>query len=231
MRIDDMKGKIQSLLLNWPCHAVVMGPRNHFISGDWPGAASRYMEDSLDNPAVVPILIGASGDINPIYGPHIDFVDVNSYAYALEAIGADLGREAIRVSTEIRTSPADKIQGMQKSIFLPGKVDAPNRLHHQAYDPGKDVEVRLSLIRIGNIILCGVNGEVFNQIGVKLKSLSPYPNTFFLTHCNGSCGYLVSDEDIPKGGYEVRSTSASSGAESGIIEGLLGMINSVSSQK
>jgi hypothetical protein len=228
VRIDDAQGNIISLLLNWPCHAVVMGPRNYFISGDWPGAASRFIEDTLNNSVVAPILIGASGDINPIYGPHIDFVDVNSYAYALDAIGYDLGKEAIRVSRDIQTSSTGTIKAIQKSIYLPGKVDEPNRLHHQAYEPGNELEVRLSAIKIGNIIFSGVNGEVFNQIGIKLKNLSPYSNTFFLTHCNGSCGYLVSDEAISKGGYEVRSTSARSGAESGIIEGFLQMINELS---
>jgi hypothetical protein len=228
VRIDDAEGNIISLLLNWPCHAVVMGPRNYFISGDWPGATSRYIEDSLDKSVIAPILIGASGDINPIYGPHIDFVDVNSYAYALDAIGYDLGNEAIRVSRDIQTFSAGTIKAIQRSIYLPGKVEDPNRLHHQAYDPGNDVEVRLSAIKIGNVVFAGVNGEVFNQIGVRLKNLSPYSNTFFLTHCNGSCGYLVSDEAIPKGGYEVRSTSARSGAESGIIKGLLEMINELS---
>ena len=228
VRIDDAEGNILSLLLNWPCHAVVMGPRNYFISGDWPGATSRFIEDSLDKSVIAPILIGASGDINPIYGPHIDFVDVNSYAYALDAIGADLGKEAIRVSRDIQTLPTGTIKAIQKYIYLPGKVEEPNRLHHAAYDPGNDVEVRLSAIKIGPVIFAGVNGEVFNQIGVKLKNLSPFSNTFFLTHCNGSCGYLVSDEAISKGGYEVRSTSARSGAESGIIEGFLQMINELS---
>ena len=228
VRIDDAEGNIMSVLLDWPCHGVVMGPRNYLVSGDWPGATSRYIEDSLGKPVIAPILIGASGDINPIYGPHIDFVDVNSYAYALDAIGYDLGKEAIRVSEDIRTRSTGEIRAIQKSIYLPGKVEEPNRLHHQAYDPGNDVEVRLSALKIGSIIFAGVNGEVFNQIGVKLKNLSPYTNTFFITHCNGSCGYLVSDEAIPEGGYEVRSTRVQSGAESGIIEGLIQLINELS---
>ena len=223
LRIDDPEGNIMSILVNWPCHAVVMGPRNLLISGDWPGAASRYIEDSL-NTTIAPIIIGASGDINPIYGPHIDFVDVNSYAYAINAIGYDLSNEAIRVTNEIKTVGTGEIRSLQKSIFLPGKVEEENRLHHESYDPGNKVEIRLSTIKIGDIILAGVNGEVFNQIGVKLKDQSPYRNTFFITHCNGSAGYLVSDAAIPEGGYEVRSTSAASGAEEGIINGLLEMI-------
>ena len=138
------------------------------------------------------------------------------------------GKKPSGYPVDIKTRSTGTIKAVQKNIYLPGKVDEANRLHHQGYDPGNDVEVRLSAIKIGDIIFAGVNGEVFNQIGVKLKNQSPYSNTFFLTHCNGSCGYLVSDDAIPEGGYEVSSTSARSGAESGIIEGFLQMINELS---
>ena len=70
-----------------------------------------------------------------------------------------------------------------------------------------------------------LNGEVFNQIGVSLRDRSPYKNTFIITHCNGSSGYLVSDKAIAEGGYEVRSTGVRSGTETGITEGLLHIIN------
>jgi len=59
-----------------------------------------------------------------------------------------------------------------------------------------------------------------------------------ITHCNGSSGYLVSDDAFPKagirgsedkyhptGGYEANSTRARRGAEKIIIENLLEMIN------
>jgi len=218
IRIDDDQGNIRTVLLNWPCHGVVLGPRNRLISGDWPGATSTYIEDSLGNEVVVPVLVGASGDINPIYGPHIDFVDVNSYAYALGAIAYDLGNEVIRVTKQIQTRSSGKIDALRKSIFLPGKNE----------DSGNDVEVRLSVIRIGTLIFVGVNGEVFNQIGVKIKNASPYTQTFFITHCNGSCGYLVTDEAIPDGGYEVRVSEAYAGAETSILEALTAMIYELS---
>jgi len=37
------------------------------------------------------------------------------------------------------------------------------------------------------------------------------------THCNGSSGYLVTDESYAIGGYEPTSTRARSGAEQGIM--------------
>jgi hypothetical protein len=36
--------------------------------------------------------------------------------------------------------------------------------------------------------------EVFHEIGLQLKKLSPYSNTFILTHCNGSSGYIPTDK-------------------------------------
>ena len=65
-----------------------------------------------------------------------------------------------------------------------------------------------------------------NEIGLKLKKQSPYKFTFMLTHCNGSSGYLVTDDSYEEGGYEVVSSRIMSGAENGIIENLLDMIYS-----
>jgi hypothetical protein len=79
---------------------------------------------------------------------------------------------------------------------------------------------------------------LFNQISVNMRKQSPCPNTFMITHCNGSSGYFVTDDAFPKpgtlgstdkylptGGYEVNSTSARPGAEKVIIQNLLEMIN------
>lgn len=216
LRIDDDQGRMRAVLVSWPCHGVVLGPRNLLISGDWPGATSTYIEDSLGKEVLAPVLVGASGDINPLYGPHIDYVDVSSYAYAPAAIAYDLGNEVIRVTEKIQTRPSGQIQAMRKQILLPGKK------------PGAEVEVRLSAIRIGTLVFAGVNGEVFNQIGVKVRELSPFSQTFFITHCNGSCGYLVTDQAIAEGGYEVRVSRVLAGAESAITEGLTAMLHEIS---
>ncbi len=65
------------------------------------------------------------------------------------------------------------------------------------------MDVRLSVLRVGNIILTGISGEVFTEIGMKIKEFSPYKFTHVITHCNDSSGYLVSDAAYPKGGYKI----------------------------
>jgi hypothetical protein len=67
---------------------------------------------------------------------------------------------------------------------------------------------------------------------------NPYSNTFMLTHCNGSSGYLITedaypvagvsgyeDKSVPKGGYETNVTKVKTGAEKALIKNLLKMIN------
>ncbi|HBL77163.1 MAG: hypothetical protein A2W90_18665 [Bacteroidetes bacterium GWF2_42_66] len=224
IRINDASGKLISVMVNWPCHGVVLGPRNYLITGDWPGAAATYLEKTLGEDVITPLIIGASGDINPLYGPHIDFEVTNSYAFGKDAIGEDLGKEAIRVANNIRTNGKGKISAIQRVIYLPpkewdGKTRQPESMKNDS------LKVRLSAIKIGNIVLTGVSGEVFNEISVKMRAQSPYTNTFMVTHCNGSSGYLVTDDSYAIGGYEPRSTRAKSGAEKGIIENLLDMIS------
>jgi neutral ceramidase len=236
--VDDKSGNPLAIIMNWPCHGVVLGPKNYLITGDWPGAASRYVEERSGGKLIAPVIIGASGDINPIYGPHIDFENNSSYAYGKDAIGEDLGKESLRVVKDIQKFSSGKIAALQRVISLPAKEKEDGKYLQPESKKDDSLQVRLSAIKIGSIILTGVSGEVFNQISVKMRKQSPYAFTFMITHCNGSSGYLVSDDAYPKpgvtgsqdkyvptGGYEVSSTSVKTGAEKTIIENLLEMIN------
>jgi len=237
IRIDDKSDNHIALLVNWPCHAVVLGPRNYQITSDWPGAAAKFVETGLGSNLVAPIIIGASGDINPIYGPHIDFENNNSYAFGKDAIGEDLANVSMAVMKDIKTNSTASINAVQRVISLEGKPrESTKSLQPDRKDDGT-LKVRLSAVKIGDVILTGVSGEVFNQISVQMRKQSPYKNTFMITHCNGSSGYLVTEDSYPtatqkgyedkyhpKGGYEPGSTRAKTGAEKAIIENLLEMI-------
>ncbi|MCK4966661.1 neutral/alkaline non-lysosomal ceramidase N-terminal domain-containing protein [bacterium] len=210
VRIDDRSKNPIAFMVNWPCHGTTLGPGNYLISGDWPGTSAQFVEKAFDNKAVVQVTAGASGDINPIYGPHIDFS--RGYRFAVDAIGNILGEEAVRVGKEIKTDNRGSVSVIQKIVTLPGKVK----------DKGLDVNV--TLLKIGDIVLVGLSAELFNEIGIKLKEKSPYSNTFILTHCNGSSGYVVTNKSYAKGGYEPNYSKAKIGAEQIIIDAVLDMI-------
>lgn len=226
IRIDDKAGKPLSIIMNWPCHAVVLGPKNYMITGDWPGAASHYVEKEFPENFVAPVTIGASGDINPLYGPHIDFESNSAYSFGKDAIGEDLAKVSMKAAKEMKTFSSGVINATQRVVSVPAKgEEGPANIQQPKSTEDGFLKIRLSALRIGNIILTGVSGEVFNEISVKMRKQSPYTNTFMITHCNGSSGYLVTDAAYAEGGYEVGSTRAKSGAEKAIIDNLLEMIN------
>jgi neutral ceramidase len=238
IRVNDKSGDPLAIIMNWPCHGVVLGPKNYLITGDWPGAASRFIEDGSGGKLIAPVIVGASGDINPIYGPHIDFENISSYAYGKDAIGEDLGNESLRVAKNIQTFSTGRITAVQRVISLPAKEKETGKYLQPDNKKRDSLYVRLSAMKLGNIVLTGVSGEVFNQISVKMRNQSPYAFTFMITHCNGSSGYLVTEDAYqkpessgsenkyaPTGGYEVNSTKAKTGAEKAIIENLLEMIS------
>jgi neutral ceramidase len=65
MRIDRADGTPLAVLGNYACHAVVLGYDNYLISGDWPGYASRQLEEAL-GVGVALFSQGGAGDINPL---------------------------------------------------------------------------------------------------------------------------------------------------------------------
>jgi neutral ceramidase len=220
IRFDNPDGTPLSVFVNWPTHATVMGGENYMITGDWPGAARRYINNSFSIPVIATITAGASGDIDPIYRISPDF-----RAGEAEEIGNDLAREVIRISEQITTSPVREIGALQRVVTLPGKETGGSGRRGETFNPGPDVDVRLSVLKIGNILLAGISGEVFTEIGMQIKDLSPYKYTFVVTHCNGASGYLITDAAYTEGGYEVTASRVMPGAEGIIVANMADMIS------
>jgi neutral ceramidase len=66
VRFETPAGLPIAVYYNYAVHAVLTGTLD-LISGDIPGASSRYIEESLGNNAVALFSSGAAGDQNPIY--------------------------------------------------------------------------------------------------------------------------------------------------------------------
>lgn len=63
---EDLEGQPIAVYYNYAMHAVINGQLDQ-VSGDVPGAASRYIEDSFDDKIVAVWSTGAAGDQNPVY--------------------------------------------------------------------------------------------------------------------------------------------------------------------
>ena len=68
-------------------------------------------------------------------------------------------------------------------------------------DPTIDLVVQA--LRIGDVILVGMNVEAFTETGLKIKSRSPFKNTIPLGWTNTNIAYLPQKEDYPEGGFKL----------------------------
>ncbi len=245
IKFTDLAGKPLALLINYAVHGVVMGFENLAITGDLPGATSRYVEQYYqgkvetrtnaggdlepapqektddDNPVAI-WTSGAAGDQNPlVIDPHEDFTMV-------EGLGRILAQEVLRVANRKITvmSTKARISSAQQVITCPGRTVDPGERPRTAYTfhDSPPVPIRLSMVRVNDLVLAGVSGEVFNSIYQRLRDQSPV-NIMMVTHANGSSGYIPSDDAFDDVGYEVTSSSLKRGcAEPGIINGFLEMM-------
>jgi hypothetical protein len=241
------------VMMNYAMH-----PINYYLSGvisaDFPGDASRYVEDLFDGRTVALFTQGASGDQNPRLGysapystrsfrrgepaptltvgpvppppenstpqgfnpanaaaerPAVSDEAMASYKKVLgrlddyvTMLGHMLGSTAVRVMREdMDYEDTAAIWGGQRPVVCPGRtrLDAADPARENVfpgYDEGPNVELSVGLIRLGDIYLVKVNGEVYTNIALNLKRNSPASRTVMLTLANGrgNSGYIYSDD-------------------------------------
>jgi hypothetical protein len=219
-KFEDLNGKLLAIFMNWPCHATTNGQENYQITADWPGAAARFIKKQTGEETVVAITAGASGDINPIYGPGNDFNEI-------EAVGYHVGKAAWEALSKVETRPVESLGALSSTLTFPGKKSTKDQFPQKEYESGPDVEIGLTAFRIGHLVLTGISGELMNEIGSAVKMESPYTGTVIITHCNGSSGYICTDKAFLEGGYEVKVTRLMPGAEKPLTDKMLQMINSL----
>jgi hypothetical protein len=81
------------------------------------------------------------------------------------------------------------------------------------------MDIHLNLLRLNDIAITGVSGEVFTRIYWHLRKESPLADTLMVTMSNGRIGYLGDDAEYGNG---FGNPSVVKGcAENGIVSGLV----------
>ena len=222
VKFASASGKTLALFANYAVHGTGMGQENYLITADIPGATSRFVELYYTDAAVVLWTSGSAGDQSPINRWEArDFRGV-------ETIAMLLGREILRVAESLTTWPQARIRGLQSVVFCPGRKLLGGQLDRKdlnyQFADAEPIQIRLSLLTFGHIALAGVSGEVYTAKGERLKKESPLSATVVVTHCNGSSGYIPSEEGFKRTSYEVQVSHLKPGcAEEAIVSCLLDM--------
>ncbi len=144
------------------------------------------------------------------------------------SMGQMLGEEVLHVMREsLEKSPAiAALQGAESKLSCPARrrTDQGRAGFPGTYVDSDDVSIRLGALRLGDVYIGMVDGEVYNGIAQRLKREAPFKHTMLTTLANGSAptGYIPSDDAFGRNVFTVLSSRLKPGcAESGIVNGLV----------
>jgi len=87
--------------------------------------------------------------------------------------------------------------------------------------------LNLNAVRIGDVVITGVPGEPFTDIGCEIKERSPFAMTIMCSNANGDDAYYPSKAAYAEGGYEAKSSVFAAGVAEAIIDGTLEMLGTI----
>jgi hypothetical protein len=231
VKFESLTGEPIAVLINYAVHGTVLGPKTSLLSGELPGATSRYVEDHYGDKVVAIWTSGAAGDQAPIVTA-FGFKEPNAEKNfaVLDVLGQILGTEAVRVADGIKdTSTQVRLWGTEKTVTCPGQkaeqngsggLDAPRKIVDR--DP---VNFRLSLLMMDDTAIGSVSSEAVTNIYQRLRKASPFTNTILITLANGRIGYVAEDASYANPTFEVYESPLKKGCgENTIVNGLVDMM-------
>jgi hypothetical protein len=155
-----------------------------------------------------------------------------------QSMGQMLGEEVLHVMRANLERPATStvIAGADASATCPGRnqTNMGRAGYAGTYVDADPMVLHLSALRIGDVYIGGVDGEVFTLIAQRLKRESPFKHTMMTTLTNGAAwasngkgpvGYIPNDAAYGYQTFEVLSTHLKPGcAETAIVDGLLDLM-------
>ncbi len=121
LRLDRKNGQPLAVVYNFACHPIQRVPSGG-NTADFPGFASKVIEESLGEGAMAFFLQGCGGDINPVL-----YKDVHN-PHDAEPLGNLLGLSAMRAWRTIKTQENKALKVVREVIPLPRAADWEQRI-------------------------------------------------------------------------------------------------------
>ncbi len=218
-------------VVNFALHPTVLGADNLLYSADYPGYIRKFITRHHPRCSTL-VLNGAAGNINIGYsadasalGEVIDFrtfrkAEEVGLAIAQEALAAlqqSLSMEKIRIcvgSSKIRLplkrlpslreqeDEISRLQGIRR-VYMECVRDAIEKL---GVEGSQELPIELRALSIGDVVLIGIPGEPFAELGQAMKDGWPTNQVMVVGYANGSVGYMPTSSAHQEGGYEAETT-------------------------
>jgi hypothetical protein len=234
-------GGMIGLLGNYALHYVGGGDHERAVSADYFGWFSQFVQALHGETFVAALSNGACGDINnnDVIGglrPQNDRYQHTKRVAALVASAAywaanemeyapslaiDARMEEVSLKRRVLPTPED----VRKAQEVAGQPNATmgqrafaRRTLHRISDLPELVPTWVQALRLGDLALVGVPGELLVRLGLEIKHRSPFGQTMVLELANDSVGYLPDRRAFEEGGYEPEASAFEPGVGEQIVE-------------
>jgi len=205
------------------------------VSGDLAGEACRVLEAQQPGCTVL-FLPGAAGDQAPREKAHtaalnaagaLTETDLGEAGLDISrTLGAELAGAAARAADAAREMPLQDFAAVCKTISLPAKsitadIHTLKPVRTYLYDPAGEKETTIWLLRIGILVLTGIQPEWNAVTARQLAAASPHPNTCAVTLVNGGAKYLPDADSYRNFTYEAMNSPFAPGSAEKLRDAIL----------
>ncbi len=230
VRFDNAHGKTIATLVNYACHPTSLHHDNRLVSADYPGLVARRLEEATGGTAL--FLTGAIGDVGPVTRGEASLATIgNAVAEAALATLPQLTRlddpvldtagglvelpllpipdrtewlrlrESYRAAALAAEAQAQPLQAKIAWAMTRWVETMFERMQAGTLRPSVEAEVQL--ISLGDVVIVGVPGELFVELGLQLKAQLPARQVLVVGFANHNIGYIPARRAYPHGGYEI----------------------------
>jgi hypothetical protein len=246
--LDAENGSTICTLFNHSGHPNVMSGDNYKISADYVGKAQELIEEAIGGVAM--FVNGAQGTMD------IDGLRDRDWE-GVDRLGGKLANATIKLAANTQVSESACIRGAwhefalkrrqitqeelswaEKIIAQTGGKIAPVAdgvgddfkaiLFKNLHDiQNQDLTVDQVCFAMGDTAFISIPGELFTEIGMRIKAESPFAHTYILGLANGHIGYIPTRVAIHLGGYEVDTRGMDDMTEEQVVAKSLELLRKV----
>ena len=245
--LQGVDGRAIGLLANYALHYIGVPESTYSISADYFGFFSTLIQRMRDDHFVAALSNGACGDINNIdvLGDRRPVKDRSLHAERVAGLIAagvlwvwnemdfasdvSLGAAMQEVVLKRKPKPSEadiarvrEIENMARPTMAERAF--VRRITRRMADVPDRVRTWVQALRIGDLGIAAVPGELLVELGLDLKARSPFSQTIVIELANDSVGYLPTRQSYEEGGYEPEASVFAPGCGEQIVDAALGLL-------
>jgi neutral ceramidase len=245
---ESVEGRPLSTYVNYPMHLDTVGGDQ--VSADYPHTLSTLLEKTKGEGMLTVFSMGTSGNVNHL---DVKIPDRQKGHGEAARIGTVLAGEVLKTYTRMETVAAGALDVRSRIVKLPllelkpGEVEKAKatiekaRLENRelsflervytgkvlrvAARQGQPIDAEVQVIALGRqVAWVGLPGEIFVELGMAIKAMSPFPYTIVVSLASDSLGYVPDRRAYVQGAYEVLNSRLAAGGGELMVDAAVEML-------